>query len=318
MPAASYGLANTRGLRSAMSRDWFQLAERGTPTTLLMIRWIALHIGRRAGRFLLFPITFYYLFMAPVARRGSKAYLRRVLGRRPSYLDVFRHFHCFAATILDRVYFRCGRLDQFDIHVYNDGILFEEVRAARGCILLGAHLGSFDVLRALALSLGKVPLKILMAKAHNATMTRVLDELNPEFADSIIPIGGPETLLKVHEYLKQGFLIGALGDRVVSTDRTTRCQFLGKEASFPAGPMLLACALRAPVMLAFGLYRGGVRYDVYFECLSKQVTAGPERRVEEARRLTQRYAERLEHYVKLAPYNWFNFYDYWNESVSRT
>jgi hypothetical protein len=29
------------------------------------------------------------------------------------------------------------------------------------------------------------------------------------------------------------------------------------------------------------------------------------------RQLAQRYAKRLEYYTHLAPYNWFNFYDYW-------
>ena len=27
--------------------------------------------------------------------------------------------------------------------------------------------------------------------------------------------------------------------------------------------------------------------------------------------LIQRYAGRLEHYTRIAPYNWFNFYDFW-------
>jgi predicted LPLAT superfamily acyltransferase len=27
--------------------------------------------------------------------------------------------------------------------------------------------------------------------------------------------------------------------------------------------------------------------------------------------LLLRYVERLEHYCRLAPYNWFNFYDFW-------
>jgi predicted LPLAT superfamily acyltransferase len=25
----------------------------------------------------------------------------------------------------------------------------------------------------------------------------------------------------------------------------------------------------------------------------------------------KRYAQRLEHYCRMAPYNWFNFYDFW-------
>lgn len=297
-----------------MSRQWRQMEERSTPAVLTVIRWIALRMGRPVGRLLLYPITFYYLLTAPSARRSSQAYLRRVLGCEPGYKDVFKHFHCFAATILDRVYFLSGWLDRFDVRVHEGEGLLAQLDAGRGCILLGAHLGSFEVLRALGTSLGQVPLKVLMNKTHNAAITRVLDELNPELADSIIPIGTPQTLLKVRECLHRGAVIGALGDRVVSDDKTVRCQFLGAEASFPAGPMLMACALGAPVMLAFGLYLGGRRYEVYFEWLSKELTADPKKRSEQVRRLTQQYARRLEHYAKMAPYNWFNFYDYWDAS----
>jgi predicted LPLAT superfamily acyltransferase len=28
----------------------------------------------------------------------------------------------------------------------------------------------------------------------------------------------------------------------------------------------------------------------------------------------QRYVERLEHYCRLQPDNWFNFYDFWSKS----
>ena len=297
-----------------MSRHWFKLSERGTPGTLLLIRWIALRIGRPAGRLLLYPISLYYLTTAPAARRASQNYLSRVLGRRPNYVECFKHFHCFAATILDRVYFLTGSHDRFDIRMHHDDIVVAQVREARGCILLGAHLGSFDALRALGLGRGKLPLKVLMNKTHNAAITHLLDELNPTFADSIIPIGGPETLLKVREYLEQGYLIGALGDRVVSNEKTTSCKFLGKTARFPAGPMLLACALQVPVILVFGLYRGANRYDVHFEWLSEHGTVDPKRRAQEVQRLTQRYVQRLEHYAKMAPYNWFNFYDYWDDS----
>ncbi len=301
-----------------MSRHWFQLPERGTPAAIGLIRWIALHIGRDVARLLLYPITVYFFVTAPAPRRMSRDYLRRVFGREPGWLDIVRHFHCFAATILDRVYFLAGRSSRFDVRIHDGEILLAQVRAARGCLLLGAHVGSFEVLRALGVTERRLPIKVLMNTDHNETILRLLNELNPEIAETVIPIGGPESLLKVKESLDQGFLIGALGDRVAASDKVTRCRFLGAEASFPAGPILLAAAAQVPVILMFGLYRGGNRYDVYFEPLAERVTLDRERRSEAIQRWTQRYAERLEHYVKIAPYNWFNFYDYWNEAPRAT
>jgi predicted LPLAT superfamily acyltransferase len=37
-----------------------------------------------------------------------------------------------------------------------------------------------------------------------------------------------------------------------------------------------------------------------------------EHRAEETQSWMQRYLARLEHYARLAPYNWFNFYSFWD------
>jgi len=108
-----------------------------------------------------------------------------------------------------------------------------------------------------------------------------------------------------------------LGDRVSSGDKTTQCQFLGAPAIFPAGPILLAAIMHCPVILFFGLYRGGKRYEIYFEHFAEEITLDRDRRTEDVQHWVQRYAERLEHYACLAPYNWFNFYSLWDQSLPR-
>ncbi len=299
-----------------MSRQWARLPERGHPLALGLIRWIALHVGRSAGRVLLYPITLYFLATATVARRSSRRYLRRVLGREPGWRDRFRHVHCFAATILDRVYFLTGQLDQFEIEIFGGQRILDQAASGRGCILLGSHLGSFDALRALGVTLRHLPIKILMNTAHNRAMAQVLDALNPTLAQTIIPIGAPDTLLKVQESLEQGCMIGALGDRVARGEKTVRCRFFGQETALPIGPILLAALMNRPVILCFGLYRGGNRYDIHFEPLAERIVLDRRQRREQLGVWVQRYADRLAHYARLAPYNWFNFYDYWEEDGS--
>lgn len=298
-----------------MSQQWARLPERGNPLALRAIRWIALRVGRSVGRALLYPITGYFLATATAARRGSRRFLRRALGREPGWRDLFRHIHCFAATILDRVYFLTGRLERFEIEIFGGQIILDQVASGRGCILLGSHLGSFEALRAIGVTLRHFPIKILMNVEHNRAMTRVLDALNPELAQAIIPIGRPETLLQVQESVQRGDMIGALGDRVAQGEKTVRCRFFDRETAFPIGPILLAALMECPVILFFGLYRGGNRYDVHFERLAERIALEPRRRQEQLGSWVQRYADRLEHHARLAPYNWFNFYDYWAEEA---
>jgi predicted LPLAT superfamily acyltransferase len=293
-------------------RRWAELPERGTPSMLRLIFWIAPRIGRRAARLLLHPITLYFLISAHAARRVSYDYLRRLRGRPAHWWHVFRHFHCFAATILDRVYLLRGEFEDFDVTVHQGEILHRQVQSGRGCILLGSHLGSFEVVRTLGVTQKELPLKVLMDTAHNENITRFLDALNREIASTVIVPDRPDTLLRVRESLDAGFLIGTLGDRVSSDGKTVQCRLFGAPAIFPAGPVLLAAIMHCPVILFFGLCRGRNRYQIYFEQLAEEVILPRDRRAEEIQHWMQRYVDRLEHYARLAPYNWFNFYSFWD------
>jgi predicted LPLAT superfamily acyltransferase len=288
------------------------LPERGTPASLRVIAWIAVRIGRRAARLLLYPITVYFVITAHNARRISYQYLKRVRGDSAHWWHVFRHFHSFAATILDRVYLLRGEFERFAVTVHGKEMLQRQIESGKGSILLGSHLGSFEVLRALGVMQRGFPLKVLMDTVHNQNITRFFDALNPNIAGTVIVPDRPDTLIKVKESLEDGCLVGMLGDRVSGGDKTTRCQFLSMPATFPAGPVLLAAMMRCPVILFFGFYRGGNRYEIYFEHFADEIVLDRDRRAEDIQLWMQRYAERLEHYAHLAPYNWFNFYPFWD------
>jgi predicted LPLAT superfamily acyltransferase len=292
---------------------WTALPERGTQASLRLIAWIAMHIGRWAARLLLYPITFYFVITARAARRTSYEYLKRMRACPAHWWHVFRHFHCFAATILDRLYLLRGEFHRFDVKLHGKEILHRRMESGKGCILLGSHLGSFEVLRALGVMQRNFPVKVLMDTTHNENITRFLDALNPVIANTVITPDRADTLLTVKESLDAGFFVGTLGDRVSSGDKKTKCQFLGQPAAFPVGPVVLAAMTHCPVILFFGLYRGGNRYEIYFEHFADEITLDRDRRAEEIQLWMQRYAERLEHYARLAPYNWFNFYPFWEQ-----
>jgi predicted LPLAT superfamily acyltransferase len=296
-----------------MSRAWFAQRERGSPLAIQIILWIAQRLGRWAARWLLYPISAYFLLSASAARHASRDFLRRIHGRPATLGEVARHLHCFGATILDRVFFLLGRFELFDIRFHGREPVDALLEQGRGFLLLGAHLGSFEALRALAVSQQQARMKVLMYRDHNRYLTRLFDSLNPAVAETVIPLGTPTALLKVKEALEEGEIVGMLGDRVAESEKVVRCRFFGEETKFPAGPMLLAGTLGVPVVLVFGLYRGANRYDIHLELLSEAVRFTRAERETVVSQWTQRYAERLEHYARSAPYNWFNFYDYWDD-----
>src|SRR5690606_16856125 len=271
--------------------------------------------GRALARLCLYPITAYFLLRRADERRDSRASLSRLLGRPATLADVARHIHAFAATILDRVFLLGGQLDRFAITVEGLPGLHAQLDQGRGVLLFGSHLGSFEVLRVIARERPDYRLRVVLDKGHNPAMTQLLDALNPEIAAGVIDAGqdGPTLMLAIKQAADEGALIALLVDRTQPGAATQPALFFGAPARFPAAPWLIAAVLKLPVSLAFGLYRGGNRYDLVFESFDDDGLDLP--RAQRATRLAaliQRYAARLEHHARQAPYNWFNFYDFWN------
>lgn len=289
---------------------WLEQPERGSPAAMRLALWLTLKLGRPLGRLLLFPILAYFLLFSPRARRASASYLRRALGRRATLADVARHFHAFALTMQDQFYLLAGKHGEFEVTLHAPAQAQAMLRQ-RACILLGSHLGSFEVLRVRGMTEGLPAVNMLMYLENAEKSGGLLRSLAPDLGTRIIPLGTPDALLRVHECLARGELVGILGDRAWRNDRSCSIDFLGAPARFPLGPLLVAGLLRAPVVLFFGLYLGRGRYEIRLEPFADAIALEPHDRDASVRPWVERYARRLEHYCRLAPYNWFNFYDFW-------
>jgi len=312
--------ANNKKRRNA-TPHWISAKERGGLTVLRLMTWFARLCGRPAARVLLYPIALYYLCTAGRARRASRDYLQRIYGRTARWHDVFAHIHAFASVLLDRVYFLLERHDTFDIRiVHNDYIALDGAERAKGIFLLGAHMGSFEVMRLLARRQQneKLQLVLLMYEDNARHIGAQLAAINSEAQQEIVALGQLSTMLKVKERLAQGALVGMLADRSLGQDKTALLPFLGQPAPFAQGPFRMAALLRRPVYLMMGLYLGGNRYDIHIERIA-DFTDAPNgaRRNSEAciQTAMTHYVQRLEYFAHLAPFNWFNFYDFWQHDA---
>ena len=290
--------------------DWVKRPERSNALALRSIVWVAMRLGRPAARLLLYPICLYFLAFAPRARAQSRQYLGRALSRKASLADSFRHFHTFASVLLDRVFLLNDEFSRFDVRVFGAEVVDELLAQNAGCVLLGAHLGSFEAARCAGRARG-LKLSMLMYEENARKVGALLRAINPRVDMEIIGLGRVDSMLKVEAALARGELVAMLADRTINAGRTVGCDFLGERAHFPTGPIRIALMLNRPIALVFALYLGGNRYEIHIERFAlPQQPGGPDRR-KAIDQLSLRYAERLEHYCRLAPYNWFNFYDFW-------
>lgn len=293
--------------------SWLRQQERSNLAILRLMVWISLTFGRAIGRVVLYGITAYYVLFAPRARHFSREYLHCALGRWAEWSDGFRHVFSFASTIHDRIYLLNDRFDLFDIEVIGADPVHELAAAQSGAVLIGAHLGSFEVLRAVGRGRAGLKVAMLMYEENARKINATLEAINPAATQDIISLGRMESMLEARDKLDQGYLVGILADRSLSDDPTVDCEFLGEMAPFPVGPFRLAAMLRRPVFFMTGLYLGGNRYRIHFEALADFTNTPRSERDAAIRAAQQHYAERLSHYCRLAPYNWFNFFDFWQK-----
>ncbi len=294
----------------AAQTDWTRAPERGNALLLRLMVWLSLRLGRPVGRLLLYPICFYYVLFTARTRHASRTYLNRVLPRPARFTDLFRHVFSFAATVHDRLYLLNDRFDLFDIRVYGSEHLPEQ----GGALLMGAHLGSFEVMR----SLGRqrnLRVAMLMYEENARKVNAALAAINPHALTDIIPLGKMDSMLEALNRLETGHFVGMLADRTLGGDTLRNCQFFGHTAALPLGPFRMAAMLKHPLIFMTGLYLGGNRYEIHFDRLA-DFSAIPRGQREAAIRAAQdRYVELLEHYCRQAPYNWFNFFDFWHTNA---
>jgi predicted LPLAT superfamily acyltransferase len=270
-------------------------------------------------------VTYFFLTDAP-GRRASLAYLRRVhampegrhaLPRPPGRRECYRHYRTFALAIVDRLAIWFGRGDEFEFVSHGLDYIDRLAEQGRGALLLGAHLGSFDALRLLARRAGRT-VNVLMFTANAERINRVLRELAPEIEDRVISVdpSSVQSVFTIRERLRRGEHVAILADRIEigDRDRALRIPFLGGLVELPQAPILLAGLLGCPLVSIVALREGPGRYRAHLDLLAERVDLPRADRTAAVAELLTSYARRLEHHCLAAPYQWFNFFDYWGDA----
>lgn len=294
---------------------WARTPERGNAAVLRLMTRIALGLGWPVAHALLHPVTLFFLLTAPAPqRRAMRRYLTRALGRPARGRDLWRLWFCFASTMLDRVFLLTGRTAAYRVEIEGLDLLRDAAARGQGLVLLGAHMGSFDALRAIGGAGAPVEVRMLMHRGGGAA-DALFDSLDPARGASVIHLGSPEAMLAASEAIARGGIVGLLADRAARPERMVPTPFLGAPAPFPGGPMTLAAILRAPVVLGFGLRTGPRRYTLRFEPFADAISLPRQEREGALAGWLARYAGRLGEVCRAHPYNWFNFYDFWGEEA---
>jgi predicted LPLAT superfamily acyltransferase len=295
------------------TKSWLSVAERGSVLGMRILVLLCTGFGRGPAQLVLRLVAAYYVAFHGKARRASRAYLVR-MGQPHDLGAIYRHILRFAQCALDRLFFLRRDFAPFTVDTVGSEHLVALRDAKQGAILLGAHLGSFEAMRASGDGL-QLPLNVVGHFGNARAINRLLDDHSGRVRTRLIEIKpqSVEFIFQAKELVERGEMLAILGDRVMGGP-FTEVTFLGGKVRLPTGPFVLAATLKCPIYLTFGLFFPPNRYQLHCEPLMDRVVLPRQTRAEALKVCVQQYASRLEHYCRLAPDNWFNFFDFWSES----
>ncbi len=304
---------------SGRERQWAEENERGAGWGPSLMAFIYRWLGRTVCLIVLVPVIGYFYVAGAKQRRASLDYLRRVWrvqGRKdtPNHWHALQHFFAFGESLIDKFGAWIGRIDRRDVDAI-DGGAFEAMRDdKRGTLIISAHIGATEIVRAIASRHQKRRITIVLHTAHAKNYNDMIKRFAPKSQVSLVQAAEFDVgmAMALSAAIGRGEWVVIMGDRmpVKRSERGVVVQFLGAPAQMPQGPFILAAALRCPVYTLFCTKLNG-RHRVQVSLMTDGVALPRRDREAALQALVQRYANALEEIVLGAPYQWFNFYDYW-------
>lgn len=277
---------------------------RGTPLGYKIFLFLLHRAGVRAAYLLLIPVSLYYVLFVPKATKAIFYFYHNRLG--------YSFIRALARTRLNFLVFGQTIIDKFAImgglkHSYTYDFDGEEhliyMAENTGGLLIGAHLGNWDIASQLLNRLSK-PFNIVMFENELENMRKLFDKALTEKKIKIIAIKQDLShVFEIKKALDNKELICFHGDRFMEGSKYIEQNFLGEKAKFPHGPFYIATKLKVPYTFVYAMKEPLLHYHLYATpCIVHQGT--PEQLVEV-------YILQLEKMVKKYPLQWFNYYQFW-------
>ena len=289
-------------------------------------------------RSLAYPISLFYFLFSKDVRLVTKEYQNQLRtfsnGDVPKKISCYKQVVSFALCLFEKVEGWLGKIPFDRIEYQDDDIkeLLNNLKEGKGAFIISSHLGNMELLRSLSdynteLVNREVPIYIVMDVGIGQQFNKTLQEINPNFSLNIIDSEniGPDAICTMIDAVESGSLVFIAGDRTSAQVRN-RCikqSFLGKEALFPYGTFLIPALMKTSVYYMFGLREKisifNPKYEAYIEKSKVDfINYKRNEREDKIKECCAEFAGKLEKFCKLYPYQWYNFFNFWDLSTGES
>jgi len=276
---------------------------------LKLIRWV----GPTVAYGFALPPALYFSFRSPDVP-ATMEFHRHLFGPLPWWKRrwyVFKHFFAFGRAIIDRTAILAGQTRRFSFDFEGEHHLRSAAAQGKGVLLLTAHIGNWEVAGQLLSRIG-LPVSVTGFDREIPAIRAMLNRMQAEQKFQLIPLTGtPTDAIPLVAALRRGEVVAMLGDRAYGSP-TAAVPFLGGIASLPVGAYVLAGIANAPAVQVFSLREPRGHYQFYgFPALNPHRPPHHERD-EYLKQCAAQFAANLETVVKRDPFQWYNFYPFWD------
>ena len=284
---------------------------RGGVSGYLFFIYLIRYLGVKAAYGFLSLIVLYFIPFAPKATRSTWQYARRILkrNRMRSAGLLLSNYYRLGQILIDKVAIGNGMIDKYHFKFSQYQEFLDVLDSGQGVIMIGAHVGNWEIGTPFFNDYSK-KINVVMYDAEHQKIKEVLKKNGLKQPYKIIPVNEDNLahIFKITEALDNKEYVCFQGDRYLNADKLLTCIFMGQEASFPMGPVLLASRMKVPVVFYFAMREAGQIYHFHF-IQAEKVTGSKEKRAEQC--LLEQYVKALENIVKQYPEQWFNYYPFW-------
>ncbi len=295
----------------------WQGKSRGTVIGHKIFVFILNHLGLKLAYIVLRFVALYYFLFARKSNKTSFYFFHEVLKykKTTAYLKIYKNYYLFGQTILDKVALMAGVKTKFTINHEGGEVLDKIAATGKGGILISAHVGNWEIAGQMLNRLN-TKFNILMYENERENIKKYMDEVQKKKNVKIIGIKDGEMghLIELHNAFSNNELVVMHGDRFREGVQTIDTKFLGKTASFPAGPFIMAARFGVPLSIVFSVKETDTHYHFFAsEPLQVKRVRTPEQTEKAVKELLENYVQEVEKMVLRYPEQWFNFYAFWKE-----
>lgn len=295
--------------------QWFEIKEQSAGNKRLLLSWYLYKIfGKNVLYLIAFLVSFFTFIFAPKIRLYSRKYFEIAypyINTKPTLVNQFKHILSYAFSLVDKLLVFCADFNADDIFFENKEIekqLIEDIKNKKGVFLICNHIGNIEVVLSYSFKFIKncaFFINIFMSHKQGQIFNEFLDTIKIDFPVRLFPIEemGISTGVELKENLNNGDIVFIAGDRLSQNNDTKfiKEKLFNREILFPKGTFKLANLMDVPTYFISALKIKN-KYMIIMESqkdLSEKV-------------LSKNFAKFMERVIKINPFQFFQFYDFFN------